>query len=191
MISANTALDLIDKTEENLKLIEQISGDFMAPVLNEWRYAIRHVISTFIKRDFSGIEAQKTIGHLKRAYFDSCDILLDCQLNILTAIHGKCLGYSENVSKIVPDYSLYLEKVRKAQTSHREAQNKHGEERESAFDSLLPAIQELDEILDTMTFHADDIAATIRRAKNKDAIAKYSVIATIAGIIVTIVMKFI
>jgi hypothetical protein len=76
MISANTALDLIDKTEENLKLIEQISGDFMAPVLNEWRYAIRHVISTFIKRDFSGIEAQKTIGHLKRAYFDSLTFFL-------------------------------------------------------------------------------------------------------------------
>lgn len=191
MISANTALDLIDKTEENLKLIEQISGDFMAPVLNEWRYAIRHVISTFIKHDFSGIEAQKTIGHLKRAYFDSCDILIDCQLNVLVNLHKKCLGYYEIVSKIVPQYPSYLDKVRKAQSLHREAQNKHGDERESAFDLLLPAIRDLDEILDAMTFHADDIAAAIRRAKNKDTIAKYSVIATIAGIIVTVVMKFI
>ena len=186
MNSANTALYLIDKTEENLKLIEQISGDFLAPVLNEWRYAVRHVISTFIKQDFSGIEAQKTIGHLKRAYFDSCDILLDCQLNLFAGTHSKCLGYSETVSKIVPEYRSYIKKARKAQSLHREAQNKHGDERESAYDTLLPVIRDLDEILDVMTFNADEITIAIRKEKNKEFVSKYSLIATIVGIAVTV-----
>jgi hypothetical protein len=184
MISADTAFALIDKTETNLKLIEQISGDFFAPVLNEWRYAIRHIVSTFIQRDFSGLEADKALGHLKLAYFDSCDILLDCQLNLLRTFHQKCLGYSESVKKIIPEYPSLLETVRNAQKMHLSVQSKHDKEREVAFDSLAPIIDSLSDILNKLDFHADEIAVMIRRAKRWEALKTTSIV---SGIIVSIV----
>lgn len=169
MIFADAALSLVDKAESNIKLIEQISTVFASPVLNEWRYAIRHVLAALAKNDLqndlSGEEAQKALGHLKRAYFDSCDIVLDCQLNTLCEIHEKCLGYAEVVRKVAPDYPVWLEKMRDAQRLHREAQTKHGDEREAAFDSLAPTIKELDGILDKLSFHAEEISVAVRRER--------------------------
>lgn len=181
MTSAETALSLVDKTEANIKLIEQISETFLAPVLNEWRYAIRHVLTSFAKNDPSGEDAQKAVSHLKRAYFDSCDIVLDCQLDALSLVHERCLGYAEAVVKVAPAYTSWLETMRNAQRLHREAQAKHDDEREAAFDSLAPTIKELDEILDKLSFRAEEISATVRRAK---ANARTTIAAKIAGIAV-------
>ena len=180
MTSAEAALSLVDKTEANIKLIEQVSTTFVSPVLNEWRYAIRHVLTSFAKNDLSGEDAQKAIGHLKRAYFDSCDIIIDCQLDTLCAIHEKCLGYAEVVRKVVPDYHVWLEKVRDAQRLHREVQTKHGDEREAAFDTLAPTIKELDGIIDRMSFHAEEISVAVRREKLNGRLAASAKIAGIA-----------
>ena len=181
MTSAKDALILVDKTEANIKLIEQISSTFVSPVLNEWRYAIRHVLTAFADNEQAGENAQKAISHLKRAYFDSCDIILDCQLDTLSKIHKKCLGYAEAVRSVVPDYTSWLEKIRDAQRLHREAQTKHGDDREAAFDSLTPTINELDEILDKMAFHAEEVSAAVSRAKTN---TRLTTVAKVSGIIV-------
>ena len=181
MTSAKDLLSLVDKTEDNIKLIEQVSSTFISPVLNEWRYAVRHVLTAFVNGDQSGVDAQKAESHLKRAYFDSCDIILDCQLDTLSKIHKKCLGYAETVRSVVPDYPAWLEAMRDAQRLHREAQKKHDSERVSAFDSLTPTIQNLDGILDKMSFHAEEIAAAVRRARTNTWL---TTIAKGAGIIV-------
>lgn len=165
MTSAEAALSLVDKTEANIKLIEQVSTTFVSPVLNEWRYAIRHVLTACAKNDFCGEDAHKAIGHLKRAYFDSCDIVLDCQLSTLCDIHEKLLGYAEVVRKVVPEYPAWLERIRDAQNLHRDAQIKHGDDREVAFDALAPAIEELDNILGKLLFHAEEISVAVRREK--------------------------
>ena len=36
---------LIDGTEANIKRFETLTGEFPCNVLNEWRYATRHVVS--------------------------------------------------------------------------------------------------------------------------------------------------
>lgn len=181
MTSAESALALVDKTEANIKLIEQVSSTFAAPVLNEWRYAIRHVLLSFAVNDPSGEDAHKAVGHLRRAYFDSCDIVIDCQLNTLCGINRKCLGYAETVRKVAPDYPVWLERMRDAQRIHREAMTKHGDEREAAYDSLAPTVRELDGILDKMSFHADEISAAVRREKVN---VRLTVLAKLAGIAV-------
>ena len=89
MTSAERALSLIDRTEANIKRIEELQSAFAAPVLNEWRYAIRHVVTMAAG---GGEGADKAEGHLKRAYFDSCDIVIDCQLDIIATVHRRCLG---------------------------------------------------------------------------------------------------
>ena len=179
MTSAECALALVDKTEANIKHIEQISSTFASPVLNEWRYAIRHVLTAFSKNEPSGLDAQKAVSHLKRAYFDSCDIVVDCQLDILRKIHAQCIGYAETVRKVAPDYPAWLETVRDAQRAHREAQSRHGDGREAAFDTLAPVIERLDDVLDKMSFHAEEITVAVRRAKMD---AKLTFTAKVAGI---------
>lgn len=181
MTSTDCVRSLIDRTEANLKVIEQMGGDFVFPVLNEWRYATRHLVSILPDGELGEEDASKAINHMKRAYFDSCDILIDCQLYAISQVCERCRGYAEVVCKVIPEYSSWRESLRKAARLHREAQAIHGDERIAACESLVPCIEELDGILDKLTFHADEIVAAVRRAK---ANFWLSVIAKAAGIIV-------
>lgn len=73
---------LIDKTEQNINRIQNVSNSFVYPVLNEWRYATRHMANIFEANDKeSENEMQKTITHLNRAYQDSCKVLLTTYLH--------------------------------------------------------------------------------------------------------------
>lgn len=67
--------DLVVATELNISRISAISNKFALPCLNEWRYATKHVALLLVNPDDS-VHREKAIGHLKRAYFDSSDILL-------------------------------------------------------------------------------------------------------------------
>ena len=49
-------------------------------------------------------EKHKALGHLKRAYFDSCDILLDCMLNRISFLDDEIRGFANVVAPIVPDF---------------------------------------------------------------------------------------
>lgn len=188
MTSADRALSLIDRTEANLKRIEELQSAFVAPVLNEWRYAIRHVVSMSAT---SSVEADKAIGHLKRAYFDSCDIVIDCQLNVIAAVQEKCVGYRKSVLEVAPDYAKWMNAARRAQNAHRAAQLKHGEEREDAFDSLSGTIDELDAVLSSLSDLSEEIALAVRRAKFKFIIGTAVAIATIVSAGVAVVSRFI
>ena len=68
-------LDLLERTEANLKRIEIYNKRFVCLSLNEWRYAARH----FATYNVTGSEEEqrKALSHLKRAYYDSCDVLID------------------------------------------------------------------------------------------------------------------
>lgn len=162
MTSAEHALSLIDRTEANLKRIEELQAAFVAPVLNEWRYAIRHVVTMAVG---DGEEANRAVGHLKRAYFDSCDIVIDCQLDVIAAVQEKCLGYRKSVLEVAPDFAKWMDVARRAQKVHREAQLKHGEERETAFDSLSDTIGELDTVIDALADLSEEIALAVRWAR--------------------------
>lgn len=188
MTSADRALSLIDRTEANLKRIEELQSAFVAPVLNEWRYAIRHVVSMSAT---SSAEADKAIGHLKRAYFDSCDIVIDCQLNVIAAVQEKCVGYRRSVLEVAPDYAKWMDAARRAQNAHRVAQLKHGEEREDAFDSLSGTIGELDAVLSSLSDLSEEIALAVRRAKFKFIIGTAVAIATIVSAGVAVISLFI
>lgn len=156
--SAKNALSLVDKTEANIKPIGQISSSLANPILNGWRYAPRHVLAAFVGGCRLDENARKTVNNLKRAYFDSCDIVLNYQLHTLRKIYECCLGYAEVVVKVISDYPAWLEMVRDAQRRHREAQTAYGDARETASDSLAPSIKVPDGILDKLSFHAEEIA---------------------------------
>ena len=170
---------LIEKTERNLKLIEEINGEFIYPALNEWRYATRHVAS-LLENPQENSQREKAVGHLRRAYFDSCDILLDCLLERLHEYELCYHGYASIVSQIVPSFQEYNLAAREAQRAHRDAQATHGEEREVAYDSLVTHVESLLAFLDALATTEVTWAEDIRRQKQRDRLPIIIAVITIA-----------
>ena len=163
-----SVLELLNKTEANIKLIESLGDGFVTPVLNEWRYVTRHIVEAEFGDDKSKSEnLQKCESHLKRAYFDSCDIIIVCMLAKLAAFNSRYLKWADVVVKVVPDYPKYIDRCRLAQRKHLEAQSVHGEDRVAAFDSLTAVISDLREITDVLEYNSCQIAIEVHKAKVK------------------------
>jgi len=182
MSSVDKILDLVDKTENNLKIAEHIADLFAVPVLNEWRYGTRHVVNA-IKDGSSEEELQKSMGHWKRAYFDSCDIVADCILKRCVDMNLQYYGYTDIVQSIVPRYSEYLEQMRDMQKRHLDAKLKSDETgRMSAYDNLSSMLAKCDEMLSDIKRNEAPIAAKVRRAKIGHWLAVVGTFAAVLGV---------
>ena len=177
---------LIDKTEANLKRIEKISGRFICFTLNEWRYATRHIMRYHSSADV--MDVNKAIGHLKRAYFDSCDVLLDCLLDRVSSIDDEIRGFAGIVAAIVPDFNKFRMAVHSARNAHLSAQTISGEERERTYDALDEHCRQIEAYLQNMDATKDVWQADIRKQKLRD---RLPVIWTAIGITVTIILAII
>ena len=69
--------ELIEKTEVNVKRLERYSMSYVSPVINEYRYALFHLVNSKVANPNSREDLWKAVGHMRRAYYDSCEILLD------------------------------------------------------------------------------------------------------------------
>lgn len=167
MISADKVRDLLDRTEDNIKLIEVINSDFAAPTLNEWRYLARHASMALCAESAESREQNvaEVYDHLKRAYFDSCDVAVDCYLEAMRKKTRPFRGWTEVVCKASPRYSEWIAVMRKAQDAHEKAQHIHGEGRVAAFNSLDPCLAELGAVYKELNADEDGIAMAVRRAK--------------------------
>lgn len=188
MSFVDQALSLINKTEANLRRIDAFGEDFATPSLNEWRYAIRHVVTAAGKSGDAAQDWGKAIGHIKRAYFDSCDILLDCQLKVLIETNRRYRGHADQVAKILPDYPKWIGTIRRAQELHGKV-DLESDNREAAYDSLAPVIDELQDIINKLADCADEIEASIRRAKVIFWLTVVAALATIAGFLFPVMFK--
>ena len=96
---------IIGKTEENLKRIQNINNSFVFPVLNQWRYATRHMANYLSAPENDG-ECQKVIAHLKKAYADSCEVLLIVHLRravLFLKRYSRIRGYP-TLSSLLDEY---------------------------------------------------------------------------------------
>ena len=100
--------DLVCATESNIARITAVSGKFAVPCLNEWRYATKHV-ALLLKDPNDSVQREKAIGHLKRAYFDSSDILLTVLLDSLRRVFEDVGAYSDIAAKVIPGYGKWGE----------------------------------------------------------------------------------
>lgn len=98
--------DLVCATEGNIARITIVSGKFAVPCLNEWRYATKHV-ALLLKNPADTVQREKAIGHLKRAYFDSSDILMTVLLDSLRRVFEDVGAYSDIASKVIPGYEKW------------------------------------------------------------------------------------
>ena len=161
-------LDLIDKTEANLKKAEKYSGELVVPVLNEWRCGTRHIIAATQNPNASEAERTSALGHWRRAYFDSCDVLINFQLERLAEVHAVCRNYSEAVATVLPKFWNYVQTMRRVQKMHEAAARKTAEEKEREYDSLSLPIQELDAIIETIDNSEADLSYAVAKARRCD-----------------------
>jgi len=188
---------LLDKTEQNIKRIEKISSEFVVPVLNEWRYATRHVF-TFLQRFHTGDAAlrneehRKATSHLKRAYFDSCDILIDCLLSKIQGYTDDYDCYIDIAKSYIPEYSELRKLSRKAWHEHAEANNFTADMREANYESLEAYNNALWEFLRTLDDNAAACDSAIRKKQRSETFVIVGIMATVigavAGILIPILM---
>ena len=57
---------LLSKTESNIKLIQEFGRAFLCAVLNEWRYATRHVVNAMVRPDDEEEKPRYSADHLNR-----------------------------------------------------------------------------------------------------------------------------
>lgn len=98
--------ELVCATEGNIARITAVSGKFAIPCLNEWRYATKHV-ALLLKDPNDHVQRDKAIGHLKRAYFDSSDILMTVLLDSLRRVFEDVGAYSDVAAKVIPGYEKW------------------------------------------------------------------------------------
>ena len=158
---------LHNKTEHNLKIVEGFTNEFAVPILNEWRYGSRHIAKS-LTLDLAEEEQTKALGHWRRAYYDSCDIVLNCQLERLSEYHCRWRGYTDVVKEVISEYTKHLSDIRSIQKIHEEAKcSTHGRDRQQAYDSLQPSIDALSKILDEIEANKDAVDCAICRARAK------------------------
>lgn len=74
---------LLDKTQSNIRRIQQYGGEFYFPVLNEWRYATEYAVMALEAPEKQKELIPKLKTKIRNAYYDSCRILADCCLEDL------------------------------------------------------------------------------------------------------------
>ena len=74
---------LFDKTQNNIRRIQEYGGEFYYPVLNEWRFVTEYAVLALGSPTQRSEVLPLLKGRLLRAYYDSCLILADCCLQEL------------------------------------------------------------------------------------------------------------
>lgn len=159
---------LLTKTEANLKAIEAVSSNFVLAVLNEWRYTTWHVIAAAFGPEAEREDQRKRAEcHLRRAYFDSCDVRIDCLLDEARQKDLEFRDFAAVVNAVFPDYPAMREVFRRASKMHHEANALTSEDRERKYDMLEGIVRDLDEAVDRVRTHEWAIRTAIRKAKIK------------------------
>lgn len=74
---------LFDKTQNNIRRIQEYGGEFYYPVLNEWRFVTEYAVLALGSPSQRSETLPLLKGRLLKAYYDSCLILADCCLQEL------------------------------------------------------------------------------------------------------------
>lgn len=74
---------LFDKTQNNIRRIQEYGGEFYYPVLNEWRFVTEYAVLALGSPTQRSEILPLLKERLQKAYYDSCLILADCCLQEL------------------------------------------------------------------------------------------------------------
>jgi hypothetical protein len=182
---------LLDAAEANITKIQWVEGEFAIPVLNEWRYVTRHVVSALFRtQSGEAKEADEEFGkaqnHLKRAYFDSCEILLFCVLGKIRDYLSKYDAYVRDVKDFIPLYSeqrqIALEAQRKCAATNEPDRDKRIENHRV----LDGYSDKLVKFLEVLQDNAPACETAIRKRRTNDFIKLAASVCGIVGVFVAV-----
>ena len=179
--------DLLSKTEKNIKIIEAVNGNFALAVLNEWRYSTWHVLSACLDEEGKKEEQMaRAERHLRRSYFDSCDLLLDCLLDRVGAWRHGISGYESVVTGVFPQYAAVIDAARAAQKASIEVDSYTSDDRVAKYTTLESSIVAMQTALEQICDAEPIVCSAIRKAKIKTIWQFIIGIATITGVLIAI-----
>ncbi len=168
--------ELLDETERNIKLVELESCDFIVPVLNEWRYATRHVVNLLACPD-DREELDKAVRHLKRARYDSYDVLVTAQFMQLREFEDEIGHYADCVAKFVPDYAEWQMRLEDIRQRRRDALK--SDSRETFYDCMRDANEQIGVYLGKLRSTRPLWTSDIRRTERRNTLASIGVYAAV------------
>ena len=177
--------DLVCATERNISRITAISGKFAVPCLNEWRYATKHV-ACLLKDPNDTVQREKAIGHLKRAYFDSSDILLTILLDALREIFEDVGGYVDVAVGLIPEFNSWSPVCAEAQRLQRESQGDRFS-RALAMDKIS---DRLIGFVDQANINRNNLLAAISRKRRNERLTVVGVAAAIISAVCAVIAFF-
>lgn len=183
-LSNEAIRQLVLDTEDNIKKIESYNEDFAVVTLNEWRYATHHAIDMMCGLDSKDNRTQ-AVCHLKRAYFDSADILLNCLLEKFENMHRVFKNYAPIVRDYIKDYPDKLKNAKEAKRFHGKASQI--ENREDFYEEIKKLCQGLEAFVEELEDTEDDWRALVRKARNKDRLWAFGIIAAAFGVVCKLV----
>lgn len=151
---------LLNETEANIKLLEVYSKGFVTSVLNEWRYATRHMLGVvFDPNDEESFK--RTVAHLQRARYDSYDFLLVYQIDEIKKFRDYYLDYTEVIKPVIPDYGNWQIRLNAAVRLHRDWFGK--DKREMYYEQVKTTNAELEIFLSTLENTREECSRLIRK----------------------------
>lgn len=76
--------DLVRKTDLIINRLQWMDGSIYLPLLQEWRYAMSHLVNYVTKsdgREVADVELDKAITHVRRSYCDAQKVLIECYID--------------------------------------------------------------------------------------------------------------
>lgn len=177
--------NLVRATEQNISRITVISGRFAVPCLNEWRYATRHV-ACLLKDPNDTVQRDKAIGHLKRAYYDSCDILLTILIDSLRKVFDDVGEYVDVANKVLPGFASWNSICAEAIHLQREAPD----DRYSRAIEMDKMSAKIIKLLDQADANRSNLLSSVARKRNKDRFATIGVISAAITAVAAVIKIF-
>ena len=177
--------ELVCATERNISRITAVSGKFAVPCLNEWRYATKHV-AYLLKDPNDAVQREKAIGHLKRAYFDSSDILLTVLVASLREVFDDVGEYVEVAASVIPGFATWSSVCTEALRLQRDP----CEDRYSRAVEMDKVSADLIGFLGQANISRGNLLAAIARKRRNERLGVVGVMAAVASAICALIAFF-
>lgn len=176
----------LDGAEANIRRFESLCGQFPAPVLNEWRYATRHVVN-LLRDPGSADETEQAVRHLQRAYFDSCSLLLVAVLDKWDSWTSPFRAYPSLLNDAVPGWSDASALMAKARRMHRDFRLSSPADREAHFEQVAVLLDPMLAALDGLEDAMPSLERASRRERRKEFVSAGCFVVAVLTLAATIV----
>ncbi len=177
-------LSALTDTEKNLKLIENYTDAVAVPILNEWRYATRHIVDVYFNLDDKDA-LDKAHGHFRRACYDSFGMLMTYQLAKIDNFHRTFFGYAGIVRKYIENYNEWQIKVDEARRLYDMLPETN--EKDGFYEKVKAVCGELQGYIRILNATQNSWMGEVRSQKHANMFKYIVGIATIIGVIAGIV----